>query len=153
MRSPAFAGLVALAAVACGTEPVELAPSYDLTTVEGGAPPRLVGATVECDVSIVGGRVTFGTFGPHEDPAPEDYFELGLDVLMDCSRGGGSNTESTYGYTGTAEVDHRLIRFHTARLSGPLVFEGVLSVTGELETVVPLLVPVADEVSVEFAPN
>jgi hypothetical protein len=150
MRSPAFAGLVALAAVACGTEPIELAAGYSLTTVEGGAPPRLVGATVECDISIVGGRVTFGAT---EQPAPDDYFELGLDVLTDCSRVGGSASESTYGYTGTVDVDHRLIRFHTARLSGPLVFEGVLSVTGELETVVPLLVPAADELAVSFSPN
>jgi hypothetical protein len=145
MRPPAFAGLLALAAVACGsTEPPELAATYSLSSIEGRVPPYLVGATIECDVSVVGGRILFG---------PADQFELGLDVLTDCSRAGGSTGESTYGYTGTVELDHRLVRFHTARGSGPLVFEGVLSVTGQLETVVPLLVPIADELSVAFLPN
>lgn len=87
MRCPAFAGLVALAAAACGrTEPIELAASYTLSGVEGVAPPRLVGGTVECDVSIGGGRVTLGS---------GQQFDLGLDVLTDCSRGGGSTSEST----------------------------------------------------------
>ena len=53
-------------------EPVELASSYDLQTVEGDVPPRLIGATVECDVSVEGGRLSFG---------PAEQFELGLDVL------------------------------------------------------------------------
>ena len=43
-----------------GTEPVELASSYTLTTVEGDAPPRLVGATVECDIVVNGGHLTTG---------------------------------------------------------------------------------------------
>jgi hypothetical protein len=145
MRGLAFGGLVALAAGACGgTEPIELAASYTLRSVEGGPPPRLVGATVECDVSVGGGRVTVG---------PAQQFELGLDVLTDCSRGGGSTSESTYGYMGTVEVDGRRVAFHTARGSGPLVFEGQVSSTGRLEAVVPFLVPTVDQVSVEFVPE
>ena len=152
MRSPAYAGLAALAVLACGTEPVELAAGYTLASVDGGTPPQLVGATVECDISVVGGRVTFGTIA--QQPAPDDYFELGLDVLTDCSRAGGSTSEATYGYTGTVEVDQRRVVFHTAGAGGgPLDLEGVLTVTGQLETTVPLLVPLTDELSVSFAPN
>ena len=132
--------LVALAA-ACGTEPIELASSYTLSTVEGDQPPRLVGATLECDVSVVGGHLTFG---------PADQFELGLDVSTDCSRGGGGTQESTFGYTGSAEVDGRRVVFHTARGSGPLEFEGQGSDAGTLGVTAPLLVPTADQVMVGF---
>jgi len=143
MRGLTFAGLVALGAGACGgTEPIELAASYTVSTVEGSAPPQLVGATVECDVSIGGGRLTFG---------PAEQFDLGLDVLTDCSRGGGSTSEETFGYTAT--VDGREVAFHTARGSGPLVFEGRASSAGRLEVVVPDLIPTADQVTVEFAPE
>jgi hypothetical protein len=144
MRSPAFAGLVVLAVACSGTEPIELASSYTVSSVEGGAPPQLVGATVECDVSVVGGRLTFG---------PAEQFDLGLDVLTDCSRGGGSPSEATFGYTGTAAVDGRQVSFQTARGTGPLVFEGQVASSGELEVVVPLLVPTADEVRVRYRPN
>jgi hypothetical protein len=145
MHLRAFAGLVALTTASCsGTEPIELASSYTISTVEGAAPPQLVGATVECDVSVGGGRLTFG---------PAEQFDLGLDVLIDCSRGGGSTSESTYGYTGTAAVEGRRVTFHTARASGPLVFEGQGSSSGRLEVVVPFLVPTVDEVSVGFLPN
>ena len=145
MRPSAVASLVALALAACGgTEPAELAGSYTVSSVEGEAPPQLVGATVECDVSIVGGRLTF-------DPA--EQFDLGLDVLTDCSRGGGSSSESTFGYTGTAELGGRRVTFHTARGSGPLVFEGQVASSGELEVVVPFLVPTADEVRVSYQPD
>jgi hypothetical protein len=145
MRSRAFAGLIALIVVACGgTEPIELASSYTMNSVEGEAPPQLVGATVECDVSVVGGRLTF---------SPAEQFDLGLDVLTDCSRGGGSPSEATFGYTGTAAVDGRRVTFHTARGTGPLVFEGQVASSGELEVIVPLLVPTADEVSVSYLPD
>jgi hypothetical protein len=145
MPSRAIAGLVAFTVVACGgTEPIELASSYTVNSVEGGAPPQLVGATVECDVSVVGGRLTFG---------PAEQFDLGLDVLTDCSRGGGSPNEATYGYTGTAAVDGRRVTFQTARGTGPLVFEGQVASSGELEVIVPLLVPTADEVRVSYLPD
>ena len=63
-------------------------------------------------------------------------------------------SESTYGYTGTAETERRRVAFHTSRGSlGPLVFEGVVSGTGRLDVVVPFLVPTADQVSVGFAPD
>lgn len=76
MCTRAFAGLAALVLAACdGTEPIDLASSYTVSTVEGVPPPRLVGATVECDVSVVGGHLTFGS---------AEQFDLGLDVLTDC---------------------------------------------------------------------
>jgi hypothetical protein len=137
--------LLILTSPACGgTEPIELAGSYTVNGVEGETPPQLVGATVECDVSIVGGRLTFG---------PTESFDLGLDVLMDCSRGGGSPSESTYGYTGTATVDGRRVTFETARGTGPLTFEGQVASSGELEVTVPLLVPTTEEVRVSYSPD
>ena len=154
MRRPALAGLVALAAGACGgTEPIELAASYTLTGVEGVAPPQVVGATVECDVSVGGGRITFESLDPSV-PVPDDYFELWLDVLTDCSRGGGSTSESSYGYTGTVETERRQVAFHTSRGSlGPLDFEGTISSDGRLDVVVPFLVPVVEQVGAEFTPD
>jgi hypothetical protein len=127
-----------------GTEPIELADDYELRTVEGQTPPRLIGATLECDVSVEGGRVAFG---------PAEAFELGLDVLTDCSRAGGSPSRQTNGYTGTADVTGRRVVFHTANGAGPVTFEGVVAANGNLQVSVPGLVPIADEVAVEFAPN
>ena len=145
MRSRALAGLVASFLAACGgTEPIELASSYAVSSVGGAPPPRLVGATVECDVSVVGGHLSFGA---------AEQFELGLNVLTDCSRGGGSPSEATYGYTGTVVVDGRRVTFQTARGSGPLTFDGQVAPSGELNVVVPLLVPTADEVSVSYRPT
>jgi hypothetical protein len=154
LRPKALGVLLAVAVGACGgTEPIELAASYTLSRVEGVAPPQLVGANVECDVSVVGGRITFES-SDQSVPVPDDYFELGLDVLTDCSRGGGSTSESTYGYTGTVESERRRVAFHTSRGSlGPLVFEGTVSSAGRLEVVVPFLVPTVDQVSVDFVPD
>jgi hypothetical protein len=146
--------LLALAVGACGgTEPIELAAGYTLSRVNGVAPPQLVGATVECDVSVVGGRITFEPFDPSV-PVPDNYFELWLDVLTDCSRVGGSSNEQSYGYTGTVETERRQVAFHTSRGSlGPLVFEGTVSGAGRLEVVVPFLVPIVDQVSADFVPD
>jgi hypothetical protein len=144
MRRRACTGAIALAAVACGTEPIELASTYTLRTVEGTPPPRLLAATVECDVSVGGGHLSF---------TATDQFELGLDVLTDCSRTGEAPSEVTYGYTGTARVDGRRVTFHSANGSGPIVFEGQGTNASRLEVVVPGLVPLVDEVRVEFAPE
>ena len=154
MGPKALGVLLALAVGACGgTEPIELATGYTLSRVEGVAPPQLVGATPECDVSVVGGRITFESFD-QSVPVPDDYFELWLDVLTDCSRGGGSNSEQSYGYTGTVETERRQVAFHTSRGSlGPLVFEGTVSGAGRLEVVVPFLVPAVDQVRADFVPD
>jgi hypothetical protein len=144
MRHRACAGVIALAALACGTEPIELASSYTVRTVEGTPPPRLVAATVECDVSLGGGHLSF---------TATDQFELGLDVLTDCSRAGGATSEATFGYTGTAQVDGRHVTFHSANGSGPVVFEGQGTSGSRLQVVVPGLVPLVDQVTVEFAPE
>jgi hypothetical protein len=136
--------MLALAAGCGETEPIELADSYELHTVEGAPPPRLIGATVECDVQVEGGQVSFG---------PADQFELGLDVITDCSRGGGSPSRATYGYTGTADVSGRRVVFHPATGSGPVTFEGLLDTTGYLQVSVPGLLPFVDEVALEFAPT
>ncbi len=144
MRTMPAICILSLALGCGGTEPVELADNYELRTVEGDPPPRLMGATVECDVSVEGGRVTFG---------PGDQFELGLDVLTDCSRGGGSPNRATYGYTGTADLTGRRVVFHTANGSGPITLEGVVTASGYLQVSVPGLVPTVDEVAVEFAPS
>lgn len=145
MRSLVAMWTLVLTAVGCGgTEPVELASSYTLSTIEGASPPRFVGATVECDVSVEGGHLTF-------DPA--EQFELGLDVLTDCSRGGGTPNQATYGYTGSAIVEGRRVMFHTATGLGPVVFEGEVSGTGQLRVTVPGLVPTVNEVATAFVPE
>ena len=144
MRPGACAGVIALAALACGTEPIELASSYTVRTVEGAPPPRLVAATVECDLSLGGGHLSF---------TATNQFELGLDVLTDCSRAGGATSEVTYGYTGTAQVDGRHVTFHSANGSGPVVFEGQGTSASRLQVVVPGLVPLVEQVTVEFAPE
>jgi hypothetical protein len=145
MRSTIGLWVLALATAGCsGTEPVELATSYTLSTVEGASPPRLVGATLECDVSIGGGHITFSA---------AEQFELGLDVLTDCSHGGGTTSQVTYGYTGTAHVDGRQVTFHTATGGGPVTFEGQVAVSGQLQVSVPGLVPTVTEVAVAFSPE
>ena len=133
--------------VACGgTEPVELASSYTLSTVQGGAPPQLVRATIECDASVEGGHLTFG---------PADQFELGLVLLTDCSRGGGMPSQETSGYTGSAHVDGRGAVFHAATGLGLVAFEGEVSATGQLDVSVPGLVPAGtgNELAVAFVPD
>jgi hypothetical protein len=135
-----------MASWACGeNEPLELADNYTLTAVEGGSLPRLVGATVECDLSISGGYVIFG---------PGDQFELQLDLITECPPGDSDPTEDSWGYTGSVQVDGRDLTFHTANVGGPLTFEGRVTGTGQLEATVPDLIPVADtEIAVEFAPD
>ena len=140
VRRVATAAALALVAAACGTEPFELASSYTLTTVEGDTPPRLMGATVECDIVVNGGHLTFGM---------AERFELGIDVLTDCSRGGSVPSQATYGYTGTAELDGNRVVFHTANNGGPFTFEGQAD-GGRLTVVVPGLVVTVDQVTVEY---
>jgi hypothetical protein len=151
MRS-GYVGLV-VAALACGTEPIELASRYSVSTVNGKQPPQLVGATVECDVNVGGGNLTVGSgFDPSVPVAP-DYFELWLNVLQDCSRGGGSTDEASYGYTGTIAAEGRRVVFTTARGGAPYTFEGQATGSGRIGVSVPLLVPAAEAVTVELAPE
>ncbi len=139
---------IAVGAAACGeSEPVELAGAYTLASVEGRSPPQLVGATTECDVNLVGGRILFG---PNELGLEDGQFDLGLDLETDCSRGGGGTSEETVGYTGTVAVDNRDVTFQAANAGGPLSFEGRVAPGGELSVTVPGLVPVGD-VAVAFA--
>ena len=144
MRRLTCTSVIALAVLGCGTEPIELASSYTVRTVEGTSPPRLVAATVECDVLVGGGHLAF---------TETDHFELGLDVLTDCSRTGDAPNEATYGYTGTVQIDGRRVTFHTANGGGPISFDGQGTSASWLEVVVPGLVPLADQVTVEFAPD
>ena len=141
-RRVALTAALTLVAAACGgTEPLELASSYTLTTVEGDAPPRLIGATVECDIVVNGGHLTVGA---------ADHFELGIDVLTDCSRGGSEPSQATFGYTGTVELDGNRVIFHTANNGGPFTFEGQANGGAHLTVVVPGLVVTAEEVTVEY---
>jgi hypothetical protein len=137
-----MAAALALIVAACGgTEPLELASSYTLTTVEGDAPPRLMGATIECDIIVNGGRLTVGAFND---------FDLGIDVLTDCSRGGSVPSQATFGYTGTVELDGNRVVFHTANNGGPFTFEGQADGSAHLSVVVPGLVVTVDQVTVEY---
>jgi type 1 fimbria pilin len=74
-------------------------------------------------------------------------------MLTDCSRAGGATSEVTYGYTGTAQVDGRQVTFHSANGSGAVVFEGQGTSASRLQVVVPGLVPLVEQVTVEFAPE
>jgi hypothetical protein len=137
-----MAAALALIVAACGgTEPLELASSYTLTTVEGDAPPRLIGATIECDIIVNGGRLTVGAFND---------FDLGIDVLTDCSRGGSVPSQATFGYTGTVELDGNRVVFHTENNGGPFTFEGQADGNAHLTVVVPGLVVTVDQVTVEY---
>jgi hypothetical protein len=135
------AALAPIVAACGGTEPLELASSYTLTTVEDDAPPRLMGATVECDIVVNGGHLTIGVF---------DHFELGIDVLTDCSRGGSVPSQATFGYTGTVELDGNRVVFHTENNGGPFTFEGQADGNAHLTVVVPGLVVTVDQVTVEY---
>ena len=143
-RRSLAAGILCLSAAACGSEPFELASSYTLATVDGGSPPRLVAATIECDISITGGRVTFGR---------NETFELFLDESTDCSGGGGTPSEASYGYTGTVSLDGRRVEFHTANGGGPFSFAGQVVSGGDLAVTVPGLVALIDEVAVVYTPD
>jgi hypothetical protein len=137
-----MAAALALIVAACGgTEPLELASSYTLTTVEGDAPPRLIGATIECDIIVNGGRLTVGAFND---------FDLGIDVLTDCSRGGSVPSQATFGYTGTVDLDGNRVVFHTANHGGAFTFEGQADGSAHLRVVVPGLVVTVDQVTVEY---
>jgi hypothetical protein len=137
-----MAAALALIVAACGgTEPLELASSYTLTTVEGDAPPRLIGATIECDIIVNGGRLTVGAFND---------FDLGIDVLTDCSRGGSVPSQATFGYTGTVDLDGNRVVFHTANHGGAFTFEGQADGSDHLSVVVPGLVVTVDQVTVEY---
>ncbi len=127
------------------TEPVELASSYDLQTVEGDVPPRLIGATVGRDVSVEGGRLSFGS--------PPSSSSLGWTCSRIVPAGAAARVQATYGYTGTADVSGRRVAFHTATGLGSVEFEGLLATIGHLQVPVPNLVPTVNEVLVEFAPN
>jgi hypothetical protein len=151
MRS-GYACVIA-AALACGTEPIELASSYSVSTVNGKQPPQLVGATVTCDVNVGGGNLRVGSSFDPSVPVASDYFELFLNVLEDCSRAGGGTNESSYGYTGTIAVEGRRVVFTTARGGAPYTFEGQVTGSSRIAVSVPLLVPVAEAVTVELVPE
>ena len=101
--------------------------------------------TPTSDISITGGRVTFGA---------NETFELFLDEVTDCSRGGNETpSEASYGYTGTVSLDGRRVEFHTANGAGPVTFDGQVSGVGDLSVTVPGLVALIDEVSVVYTPD
>jgi hypothetical protein len=105
-----------LLAACGGLEPGELAGTYGLTAVEGGSPPYLLVATVECDSWLTGGTLTLAAGGA---------FVLDLVEQHDCSRGGGTPFESHREYPGTFALDGSVLRFVSPlHPAGELAFEG-----------------------------
>ena len=133
--------LAALVSSCGGSDPLDLTQSYTVTLVEGGAPPQLVIATEGCDVTVLGGHLTFEA---------ADQFEVSLEVFTDCTRGGGIAAAATYRYLGTADIVGPRITFHVVTGGSPPDFEGVGVATGPIEVTVPGLVPLVDEISVTF---
>ena len=90
---------------------------YQLATVDGDKPPSLQVATIECDLTVDGGRLVLG---------PASQVVLELDERMDCARGGGSLLTWVRTYTGTYEADGARLRITVATIS-----TGGLTVTAE----------------------
>ena len=107
--------------------PDEVAGTYTLATIDDRLPPRLLGATIECDVLLVGGELALR-------PAP-DWSELTFAREEDCSRAGGSISTDTLRYLGrfllrdlTLTFETQLSLEDTLRFSGPVRWGGVILV-------------------------
>lgn len=96
--------------------PADIAGTYKLVWEDGQGLPRLLSATVNCDVFLVGGALAM-----HADKS----FVLELHQQIDCSRSGGPLQNAGRTYPGTFTLDGHQIDFTSPRLGDePLKFRG-----------------------------
>ena len=119
-RPLAYGCAVALVCFAgsCGDSlgPQDLIGGYPLVRVNGAPLPGLIGATVNCDMFLVGGRLELRT---------SDWSTLSLDEQQDCTRAGGAASTDTILYLGTFRVRDNTVTFATLRsLDDTLRFTG-----------------------------
>src|SRR6267143_665755 len=113
--------LVGPLAVACDDPltPAEIAGQYTLLDEDGRNLPRLLSATLNCDVFLTGGVLVL-----NEDKS----FALDLYQQIDCSRGGGPVQDAGRTYPGTFALSGNTIEFTTPRLGQPpITFSGTVS--------------------------
>jgi len=123
MRASVVLGalLVGPLAAACDNPltPAEVAGHYTLLDEAGQNLPRLLSATLNCDVFLTGGVLVL-----NEDKS----FVLDLYQQMDCSRGGGPIQDAGRTYPGTFALSGNTIEFTSPRLGQqPITFSGTLS--------------------------
>ena len=113
-----IAGVLVALGCADPLTPEEVAGTYTLTTIDNRLPPRLLGATIECDVLLLGGEMELVT-GP-------DWSVLTFARAQDCSRSGGAVSTDTLRYLGHFRLRAATLTFQTQlsdedtlRFSGP----------------------------------
>lgn len=106
----------------CGNSlgPGDLVGSYALAGINEDAPPQLVGATINCDLLLTGGRLELRT---------ADWSALTLNQQQDCRRVGGPTSDTILLYLGTFRITGSTLTFETLRsiddtlrFAGPVVF-------------------------------
>lgn len=112
--------LVGPLAAACDDPltPAQVAGPYWLIDEEGQNLPRLLSATLTCDVFLTGGVLNL-----NEDKS----FALDLYQQIDCSRGGGPVQDAGHTYPGTFTLSGNTIEFTTPRVGRQsLTFSGTI---------------------------
>ena len=113
--------LVGPLAAACDDPltPAEIVGQYTLRDEDGRSLPRLLSATLNCDVFLTGGVLDL-----NEDKS----FALDLYQQIDCSRAGGPVQAAGRTYPGTFTLSGHTIEFTTPRLGQqPMTFSGTVS--------------------------
>ena len=131
MRRPQVlvGALVGLSALSCAspTHPLDVSGTYGLATIDGHAPPALVGGTVQADRYLVGGWLELQSGG---------NFIMGLSTMLDTTRTGAPLVDSlTYVYWGSFSVDGRSIALSWSGSTGSRTFTGTADATAVTLTV------------------
>jgi len=117
----AVGALLGLAAATCSesTQPIAVAGTYRLTTVDGHAPPSLVSATVNADRYLVDGSLELSADG---------RFTMLLSTMLD-TRSGGPLVDSVVAvYWGSYHVDGNAVALYWLdNTQQPRTFPGTAS--------------------------
>ena len=98
--------------------PADLAGNYALQSEDGQSLPRLLSATVNCDVFLTGGALALNV---------DRSFVLDLREQLDCSRAGGPIQDAGRTYPGTFTIHGRQIQFTSPRFGEePITFSGTV---------------------------
>jgi|SRR6266511_2675431 len=99
--------------------PTDIAGNYTLLREDGQNLPRLLSATLNCDVFLVGGALAM-----HADKS----FALDLNEQVDCSRSGGPVQDAGRSYPGSFTLHGDEIDFTSLRLGRETItFSGTIS--------------------------